>query len=237
MTNTNVPDFVFSVYQDWELCKRLVHQIRVAYPGCMITAVTDGTHDPRFERFCSLYGVAYVPTDERLKLTEHGGRWLERLLDTALLYSASPHLIKVEGDTILHREFRSFPEADCGGTISERYGWKFPRGGCVYFRRAFAKRILLSEFLNDPIYCHDRRFWYGRYSAWRYPWEEPDSAKIALADLILASVLHRLGVEPIEWDEVNIQFRDPPAAGDFAATHPHQVDPGSFAPIVPVPVD
>lgn len=214
-------DFVFPIYNDQELVMRLITDLRRFFPESKLIAVSDGLGgNLMFADFCRQHQVVFVQAQQRLKTTEFGGLWLERLLNSALAHSNAEFVIRTEGDTKFLRAFKSLPDSDVAGTLNERYGFKFPRGGCVFFKRQAIADILNSKYLQDPKYCNNPRFFYRRYSQFRYPHEKYDSTKIVLGDLILGDVINRLNLQISEWDEVNIQFRTIPEPGNFAAIHP-----------------
>jgi hypothetical protein len=213
------PAFFFPVWDDAHLCARLISDIRIHYPTADVVGVTDGAiaDGELFKRFCDRNGVVLVETETRLKLPKYGGLWLQRLFEEALIRTRSEILIRTEGDTRLHRAFDYFPEADIGGTLSHQIP-RFPRGGCVFWRREALEKIVQSGLLGDPKYkdfCS-----YSRYGKWRHEGEKEDWTPILCSDQIIGDVIARLGLRLTAWDEVNIQFRGEPDTEGFAASHP-----------------
>jgi hypothetical protein len=216
------PAFCFSVYDDAHLCKRLVQELRSLYPDADIVAVRDGRIEGMddWRQFCELNRVKHVATHSRLKLLRNGGLWLHRLLEFTLRETAAPWIIKTEGDTRFHRQFRHYPDADVAGTLSEQQP-TFPRGGCVLFRREALQTLVRRGVLLDPKY-NSVEYGYQRYGKWKYDQEPYNSEVLLCADKVLGDAIAQLNLTLSSWSEVDIQFRAEPEAGDFAATHPHR---------------
>lgn len=220
---TAAPDFIFPVYDDQALVLRLISDLRKLYPDSSLVCISDGKiASSDFINGCAFYSVKLIETSQRLKLPECGGLWLERLLSNAIEHTSSPYIIRTEGDTKFWRRFESFPEADFSGTLNQRYGFSFTRGGCIAIKRAALIKILASGLLRDAEYRNNSRYSYQRYGKFRYPGESVNLAPVLLSDLVLGSVASRLGLSISSWDEVDIQFRETPGTG-FAATHPHRL--------------
>ena len=214
--------FVFSVYRDEPLAIRLMADIRRAYPEADIICIPDGPADISLLNACRYYRVMRF-LGCRLKTLEYGGAWLHRLLALPLMFSGADVIIKLDPDTRIHRRFEAVPEADWFGQLrSTAFYLPIIGGGCMGFSREFAERVLVSEYLLDPLY-KDKRFAYQRYGRYRQPGETASDEWIALTDWIIADVAHRLGVERISWREVLINFREPLPVdlSPWAATHPH----------------
>lgn len=212
--------FVFGIYTEWHLARRLAAQIRTFYKGAPIIALADGTNDPDFAMSCDSLGINFLCGD-RLKLPQFGGEWSQRLF-LEFLKTDSSTLIKLDPDTCLWRQFSYIPNADWFGSLGSSYKYPYPRGGCVGFRRAAVEKIVASELLLAEVYkCES--FSYDRYGYWRWLHENHLGEAIALQDWILADVGQKLGLRVADWDEVNIQFRQIPDNPDlkWAATHPH----------------
>jgi hypothetical protein len=217
-----IPDFIFPVYDDFRLVTRLISQLRGLYPTACLVCVSDGNFSqPDFIEVCDRYSVRLIQTNLRLKLPHFGGMWLERLFEAALIHTSSLYIIRTEGDTSFWRKFSNYPTADLGGTVNERYGFRFAVGGCVFMRRTAVMQILESGVLWDSRYCSNLVYSYPRYAEFRYANEALDERQVLLSDLILGNVAHRLGLEIASWAEVDIRFRGIPRKG-FAATHPHR---------------
>ncbi|MBW4514588.1 MAG: hypothetical protein KME11_05125 [Timaviella obliquedivisa GSE-PSE-MK23-08B] len=216
--------FIFPVYDDYELVKRLVRQIRQHYLKSELFCISDGTEDASFTEFAMTQGVNYEQGD-RLKLPQYGGQWVKRLINLSTQTKAK-HIIRVEGDTQIWRRFKKFPAADVAGTIaySHKIQAFYPRGGCVYFSRQAIDK-LLESVLNDDRYKDASIYSYPRYSAFRYAEEPRNEQPILLGDLVLGDAIARSGLNLKNWSEVSIQFRsEPPDNADrkYAATHPHR---------------
>lgn len=213
--------FVFAVYCDLEITRRLIADLRRYYPSDKLICLSDGAPDSEFAAFCQAQAVRFRPYEKRLKLPQFGGLWLERLFSDALLYSEAPYFIKTEGDTRFWRSFAELPQTDVAGTLNTRHDITFPRGGCVYLKRPAIVKILASGLLRDSQYCNNPKFSYDRYAEYRYADEVMDSRPVLLADLVLGDVIRRLGLSLSDWKEVSIAFRGLPPVRSFAATHPH----------------
>lgn len=214
------PAFFFPVYDDTHLCARLISDIRKFYPTADVIAVSDGAiaDRRRFKRVCDRSGVLFLETEKRLKLPDYGALWLQRLFENALARTRAEILIRTEGDTRFHRGFEGFPEVEVAGTLSEQVP-RFPRGGCVMWRRSALKRVIGSGLLGDAKY-KDQFFSYTRYGKWRHEGEKEDWTPILCSDRVVADVIQRLSLKLSEWEEVNILFRGIPETEGYAATHP-----------------
>ncbi len=216
------PAFIFAVYRDELLVKRLIGQLCHLYPDAELVCVADGRPEAWFPEYCDRLGVRLV-IGERLKLAEHGGHWAQRLFQMALEHSTSPHIIRTEGDCYHWRSFNNYPRSDVAGTLSRRYDVTFARGGCCYFKRDALVRLLDSRELLQSRYRHNPIYRYTRYNKWRYDDEVRDDTPIALADLIIGDACKRAGLSLSAWGEVDIQVKDGMKPGEgFAATHPHR---------------
>lgn len=213
--------FLLHVYQDWDLAKRLIIQIRQFHPSVQTIAITDGTHNDDFQDLCDCLDIDYRRGD-RLKLHPSGGAWLERMFQTFLVASDAGYLIKLDPDSYFHRPIASIPDADWFGTLKERVP-PLVYGGAIGFSRSAAQQVLNSHLLRASRY-HDVGYSYQRYGrslAWE--WEEVSEEAIACTDLIIADVCYRLRLNPVHWNECLCNHRLTPNNPGLkhAITHPH----------------
>lgn len=216
------PCFLFSTYKDELLAKRLIVELRTAYPEADIICLGDGRLANGFGAFCEAHGVI-VERGKRLKLMATGGQWCDRVLQAFFNYSLAEVLIKLDPDSRLHRPFKHIPQADWFGDVRlDGFFRPLIRGGCMGFSRDFAKRLLLSRLLENQMY-DALPFGYLRYSTFLREGEARSEEWVSFTDGILADAAFRLRVAPTQWDEVCIKFRDPLPAdtSPYAVTHPH----------------
>ncbi len=216
------PAFLFHVYQDEPLAERLIGELRTHYPDADILCLGDGPVAEGFSDACQIHNVTFHPGD-RLKPMEHGGQWCDRAFQFFLSHSQSPILVKLDPDSRLWKPFTAFPATDWFGDVRPK-GFFRPliRGGCMGFSRSVVERITSSGSLSNPIYAR-LPFGYLRYSVFRWPDETPSEEWVGFSDGILADVMFRLGIPPVQWSEVCIKFRDtlPADLSPYSVTHPH----------------
>jgi hypothetical protein len=182
---------------DWQGVPRLYKEIRKRFPLATIAFVPDGITP------LNLIGV---PRNKRLKPID-GGAWLERILRSCP--QGCDLFFKVEPDITFQRTPIYWPDGDWFGHWSKPVGAVRPllRGGFWGLNPVAVERILHSWLLQDALYLSDR-FKYDRYGRFLLPGEEPGDP-VYHCDSIMAAVCDRLGIEPTNWEEIYLNFREP----------------------------
>lgn len=219
--------FVFHVWNDHELGKRLARQLRQYHPDSDIIAIADGAEadQPGFAEFCQGLGVRYVVGD-RLKTRLEGARWTERFMNLYLTHSDAPVLVRLDPDTFVHRPFAYFPPGDYFGQWQNHEAGIHVQGACAGFSRRACTDLIESGLLHDPKYLLGT-YHYERYGMYRHPDEAHSTEKVTAEDIVLGDIfskrLDHLSIS--NWLEVagGMLFRGiPPENADLklAATHP-----------------
>jgi len=210
--------FIFHVYHDQQLGKRLIYQLRRHYPDRPIICISDGVEDAEFTEFAERYGVKYIQGD-RLKTRRLGGQWADRMFRTFLEESPAAHLIKLDPDSFVLRPFDYLPVQDVFGTLNPEVPM-LVRGGCVGYRRSAVEKIVNSELLHDPKYHDSRLYSYRRFSQFRHEHEPENRQFVSCVDRILADITKQLDLSVGVWEEVNVLFRGLPSMKQCAVVHP-----------------
>lgn len=213
--------FLFMIYNDWDLAKRLVSQLTQYFPNSDVVCIADGTHSPSFEDFCG-QSMQYICGEQRLYLQEFGGQWSERAFAAYLECSEKPYLIRVDPDIWINRPFDYLPSSEIGGSVlCTNDGRKYVQGGCVFYRRETVVKILESGYLKDRLYAIDPRFGYKRFSRYKTANETLDHRVCKAEDHIVAHVAQRLNLSVEDWGDVCCRFRDKCLQPEkYAVVHP-----------------
>jgi len=203
---------VINVFKDpLETLNTCVTTLRYHNPRAAIVVIADG--DDRHDMLSQIVyrvGGLYVP-DEQLMLMQYGGAWTQRTLDLWRMWPLDI-LVKADPDTVFHRPFKPFPEAEAFGSIIEpESGCPVPHGCCRFYRAPLIQRMLDKQvfwsptFVNDKtlIYCRkEKRAWRGKNDTRRFV--DP----VINDDRLNGRVLRRLRVTPAQYDDVCRRFRD-----------------------------
>lgn len=213
--------FCFTVYEDWDLAKRLIKQLRM-FPSAGVLCLTDGTHNPEFAYLCKIENIRYI-NGNRLHPQRYGGAWLKRFFYCFLSRSSADFLIRLEPDSFVVRPFNKPPNSDVAGNILVTPdGRRYIHGGCVLFRRSAVEKILNSSLLDNPEYATNSLFGYCRHQApYLLPGEWPNSEVQGAHDVIFSDVVWKLGLHVSEWDEIYSRVRQAcPEPHKYAVIHP-----------------
>lgn len=213
--------FFFGIYQEYELAKRLVDQLRKFYLDSEIICLADGSYDQDFAQLAISASVQYVQ-GTRLKLQQFGTAWIARNFQAILALSSAPNVIFLDPDSFILRPFAYLPESEVAGNlIPLPNGSLLLQGGCVFFKRSAIEKVIASQLLADPKYNHPS-FGYLRY---QLPYlqknEQPDSAWLISEDLVNTDIINRLGLSIQEWSDVFCRLRELcPDPEFYAVLHP-----------------
>lgn len=213
--------FCATVYNEFDLAKRLLNQIRSFYPKNEIIFITDGTYNEEFNQLCIEKNVKYFK-GEHLFSREFRYQWLERILKTYLSESQNPYLIKIDTDCILTRKFQYFPNVDMAGSLIKDSISSFIQGGCRFQTRKSCEKVLESKLLEDPKYIKESIYGYKRFSApYRMPWEKENDKVMIAEDRVISDIYERLNMLFFNWDEVYSRgWGKCPNPEKYAAIHP-----------------
>jgi hypothetical protein len=227
--------FYFNIYKNEIYASRLVFQIRNFYPTSEILIISDGQanlfsmnqirdyHDrifPNSPPFTLIKG-------DRLKNV--GPEFTQRNFKCVLNNTTSDLIIKLDPDSYIWRSFNYIPEGDWIGDVrflpapylSRQFN--FISGGCFGMRRNVIKEIYNSNLLLGDEYRTEESF-YDRYRMNRKYGDPITNELIYRENLVLDDVANRLGVTPVQWDEVYCtqhgeQLQNPDDL-KYAVTHP-----------------
>jgi hypothetical protein len=202
--------FILTVYKepasmvDWCLSN-----IRAAYPAAPITVITDGVDAQEYRQVSERHHATYQP-GERLKLVEHGAKWWKRLLEMGLAMGVD-FIFKIDADTKIHREFRSFPQGDIFGTKQLPYNIQ---GGLHGFTKAAAVKIIDSglcdsEKYTNPDWCVASKSYFLKCGQ-------------MTTDHTMSDIAMTLDLKVVNWAEVDSHWEAKVFREDVAATHPHK---------------
>lgn len=214
--------FYMQVYREPDHGRTTVQEIREHFPGARVVVYCDGGPD-QGHRLADLR-VEYVRSPSRAFLQ---GGLAAHLMLGFYLSRPSPHLIKVDPDTVVHRPFASPLPAGCVfGTVqfAEKPDASV-QGGCMGFafdaaEKLFRSRLLLDRRLEnvddtteDPhlVHLYARRLRTG----------------LGSFDWTVAWACRRLGVPMTNIAEVRSTWQHPcrELPGTYAITHPRHARP------------
>ena len=195
--------FLFHVYKEFELAKRLISQLRFFFPLSNILGIADGTYNYEFKEFAWQHNVRYIEA-ERLFRQETGNQWVKRMF---WFYTASSHadyLIKIDPDAYVLRRFNFLPHLDIAGTpFTLANKVTFIHGGCALYSRQAADAILNTNLINDEEYRKNSAFSYRRFMPpYKRRDEQPETFKCMCEDRIIGDLEQKLGLKMGEWNEI-----------------------------------
>jgi LPS sulfotransferase NodH len=211
------PTFYMQLYRDGLLAENALKHLRRAYPLEQVIVQSDGDDNPDFMRLARKFHCDYYQ-GERLYALEHGGKMLQRMLNS-YLSGPGDWLIKIDTDTRIDRRFKHLPEDRAVYGCLLRQGP--PQGGCVILPRAVAEelrdsRLFLSPLLKDPA------------GSWGEPMhkgflEERISATGCIGfEWTLFWACQKLGIPVLPHPEIHATWKQGHANTDyrFAVVHP-----------------
>ena len=194
-----------------------IQRLRVVYPMVPITLISDGQHQPRYERIAEVYGGRYQ-RGEKLKRPERGAEWWQRTFEAGLEFG-TPYVLKVDPDTRFNRPIASWPEFECFGTVIDAgTSREHIQGGVQGFRRTAVERIVASGICLRPEF-RDVAFWSWDPAST----EEWRRGGYLSTDQTLRRILLELDLAWGSWPEVISSFlATPPDADGYAISHAHK---------------
>lgn len=194
-----------------------LQRLRAVYPAVPFTLISDGQHQPRYERIAEVYGGSYQ-RGEKLKRPEHGAKWWQRTFEAGLALE-TPYVLKIDPDTSFNRPITSWPAFDCFGTViwpdTDR---EHVQGGVQGFRRSAVERIVASGICLRPEF--------REVESWAW-----DASQIAewkrdgylSTDQTLRRILLALEISWGPWpDVISWYLHTPPDAARHAISHAHK---------------
>ena len=182
--------------------------------------VSDGDLSPEPRLIARLFGAGYLLGTNSATL-ESGGDFLRRMLGLFLQRSNADVLIRIDPDTLLHRNFFMLPTGICVFGTLQRYGCRLSvQGGLVGFTREAAERIYnlpptTWARMNKPS------FNWGKFIPEIY--KQCASTRRVGTDWIIAFSAREAKISLQEFSEVRCCWKvPPPCVRSFAATHPHK---------------
>ena len=227
--------FYFNIYKNEIYACRLLLQLRKFYPNSEIVIICDGEanlysinniRDYHDRMFPDSPPFVLIKGD---RLKNVGPEFTQRNFKCVLNNTTSDLVIKLDPDSYMWRSFSYIPEGDWIGYVkllaipylSRRFD--FISGGCFGMKRNVIKEIYNSELLLSDEYRTPESF-YDRYTRHRKFADPVCDESIYRENLVLDDVANRLGVTPVQWDEVYCtqhgeQLQNPDDL-KYAVTHP-----------------
>lgn len=197
--------FLFHVYQEFELAKRLISQLKFFFPSSNILGIADGTYNYNFKEFAWQHNVRYIE-GERLFRQETGNEWIKRMFWFYMASSHSDYLIKIDPDAYILRKFNFLPYLDIAGTPFTLVNKvTFIHGGCTLYSRQAAHTIFSTDLINSKEYKKNSVFSYKRFMPpYKRRDEQPETFKCVCEDRIIGDLAQKLGLKMGKWTEVNV---------------------------------
>lgn len=201
--------FVFNVYKEFDLCKRLINQIKTFFPSSDVFCIMDGVVNYELQNVCLENKITYVQ-GERLFKQKSGIYWIKRMFWHYLFNSNADYLIKVDPDTYLLKHFETIPNFDIAGSIYKVDNEiKFIHGGCTLYSRKACNNIFNSDLIYNEKYTKSREYSYFRFN---YPYkkenEERELDKFICEDRIIGDLAPKLNLSLGEWNEVDSDMHE-----------------------------
>jgi hypothetical protein len=214
--------FFTLVYRDYEALSESLRDLRKHYPVSRIIVRSDGDSDPGLPFFADNYQADFRG-ESRLFGIENGGAIIERML---VLFFEAPtrYLFKIDPDTVIHRRFKYLPgHRGVFGTLQCETDTPSIQGGCMGFTEDAAEQILNSGLLRDPRLREPAKFIDDSPYFFRMT-DRANRCGLASFDWIVPWVAGELGIPLFAFDEVNSDWRHPPAnpEGRYAVSHPRR---------------
>ena len=99
--------FFLLSYRDYERTETCLQRLRAHLPRARVVVRSDGDDDPRYLSLVRRFGVDYRP-EPMLFPVENGAAVVARMFEI-FLEKPTPHLFKIDPDTVVHRRFRYRP--------------------------------------------------------------------------------------------------------------------------------
>lgn len=195
--------FLFHVYKEFDLARRLIRQIKFFFPSSDILGISDGTTNDGFRFYCHTHNVKYLE-HQRLFYQTTGNQWIKRMFRFFQAYSEANYLIKIDPDSYVLRRFEFLPDLDISGTpfkLSDKIS--FVHGGCALYSKYACQKILDTNLIDANEYRTNMAFAYRRFMApYKQRNEEAQVERFFCEDRVLGDVGNKLGLRLGEWTEI-----------------------------------
>lgn len=195
--------FLFHIYKEFDLAKRLIRQIKFFFPSAQILGIADGTENSNFKEFCFEHNVWYIE-HQRLFYQFTGNQWIKRMFCFFEASSHADYLIKIDPDCYILKRFEFLPYLDIAGTpfkLSDKIA--FIHGGCALYSRRACQAILSTDLIDAEEYRTNMAFAYRRFLApYKQRNEEAEIERFFCEDRVIGDVANKLGLKMGQWDEV-----------------------------------
>lgn len=211
--------FVLTVFDesehqlDW--CLR---NLRELYPTMPVSVVSDGRHNPFWERVCTRRRAKYVPSTDRLKSIQCGAKWWQRFCDVGLSVDCD-RIVKMDPDTLIQAPLPALPQVDLCGTLQKD---GVIQGGFQMFRREAIEKLSNSKLCRKAEY-RKPEVWVTNGLTAQYVVSRGEIS----TDYVLKHLVHRLGMSAANWSVIDSQWKisRPFRELGVAVTHPHKLSP------------
>jgi len=216
--------FYLNAYQDVELLKVCLEQLRRVYPDSAVIVRSDGDDDPKIAQVTAQYN-GQCHYGERLMLLERGGQIVHDMLHL-FLTQPTAYLFKIDPDTCIARPFTALPATPCvfgrkqGTWDDEPISLPSIQGGCLGITRDVAQRFYDSGFFLDPALTQRPPPWVLNQKLRRRPME----LGLTSIDWTVGWACRQMAVEVVDWPEIKSEWTSSPENHDlrYAVTHPHK---------------
>lgn len=195
--------FLFHVYKEFDLARRLIRQIKFFFPSSAILGISDGTKDDSFRFYCQTHNVKYLE-HQRLLYQSTGNQWIKRMFRFFQTYGDADYLLKIDPDCYVLRRFKFLPDLDVAGTpfnISNKIS--FIHGGCVLYSKHACQKILSTNLIDADKYRTNMAFAYRRFMApYKQRDEEAEIDRFFCEDRVIGDVASNLGLKLGQWTEI-----------------------------------
>lgn len=220
MKNENYTDadltFSMKIYNDIELGKWCLGNVRRSYPNARVIVISDG--DPNLKPSDLLeYNVEFIPSVNLYSL-ESGGKMIQRMIET-FMRSPTEYLLKIDTDTGVHRRFKWLPRGyGLFGQLQHDNYLCSIQGGFIGMHYDLARDIYLSG-ICESVLLKDCG---STYALSPFVNAHCVSRGKVCEDFMLGYIVSRLNAPIFGFDEVKCAWKDYFAneGEKYAITHP-----------------
>lgn len=206
-----------NVYRDEGSLDFCLKRFRSIYPFVPVTVISDGSPFVLRARLIAESWGCGFHAGENLLVEDRGLAWWKRIFSLSV-DEVTDIVLKIDPDTLFHREFRFVPLWDYFGCVKNLgLVTEHVQGGIQGFSMGMIRRVLGSGVLDDPLYTDVYKFSPNGVCA------DTFRAKYQIStDHSIHHVMSRLGVPACHWDEAGCTWlRAVENVGlRYAVTHP-----------------
>jgi hypothetical protein len=190
--------------------------VRRCYPDSPLIVVSDGIDQPEYAMVAGEFGARFV-FGERLKICSKGALFFDRFFREALIETGDL-IFKIDVDTHFWRPLREVPDSHFFGTLCDpESDNEHTQSGCMVFSREFAEKAVSSGVLLNEEFQSPENWLLGKASR---EWLRRQPDDFLAEDCLAIHLARRLGLSWHHCPEIYSHSHVPPAAEDYAITHP-----------------